>query len=279
MILLKAPAKVNLYLQIVGKEKSGYHLLDSLVYFSEVSDVISIAESHALEFKVVGRYSASLLNEASDTNLIIKAIKAFCELTDKRNPNWDITLTKNIPIGAGLGGGSSDAAVVIKYLNQYYGNPLTIDELKQFSKSLGADIPVCIDAVSCFMSGIGDITVNAPPVPKLPMLLIYPRKNLPTKDVYNLGVSRFTEFKGYCDYSIDLLEFVEFLKAKNNDLEEPAFKLLPELPGIIKTVGTTQGCLLARMSGSGSSVYAIFENDEVKDKAAGKLAGKFDIVG
>ena len=151
--LILSPAKINLWLKITGKREDGYHLLNSLVQKISLFDVIKIVQSGENE----GKITFFSEWEIGDNNSIKKAIEAFSELTGK-SPNFNIYIRKNIPVGSGLGGGSSNAAIVLKFLNWYYGNILNYNALLKLGVTIGADVPLFIsNKKRLLMKGVGDI--------------------------------------------------------------------------------------------------------------------------
>lgn len=260
MTILKAKAKINLFFQITGKRPDGYHLIESLVVFAEdIYDAIQIIPSNSNETSVIGgAFAGSLIDEKN--NLIDKALDYFSE--DKK---YHCYLTKNIPIGAGLGGGSSDAAVVAKFLQSHISN-------EQLLK-IGADLPVCYHAEPVFCSGIGEIIKPISNFPKLHMLLVNPNKTLLTKDVFINNKSRYREaIKAIPESFNDINILLEFIKPLENDLTSSAIQLMPEISEILTLLTQQKGCVLSRMSGSGPTCFALFENKELAISAMGYIS-------
>ena len=257
--------KVNLYLHIIGKRADGYHNLDSLVAFPEIGDEILVSPSNSINLKITGK-SKKELNEKE--NLILKAIK----LLKNRKMGADIHLIKDTPISAGLGGGSSNAAVTLKLLSKLWNVPLPpISELV----SLGADIPVCMDWRLQRMQGIGEKNSFIVSPGSLWIVLLNNGDRVPTSTVFQSVTQN--EFSGLVNVP-RLNEkniLIKFLKSTRNDLEKAAIKNFPVINDLINSLNLTSGCLVARMSGSGSTCFGLYEKKEEAEKAKKHLLIKF----
>ena len=257
--------KVNLYLHIIGKRADGYHNLDSLVAFPEIGDEILVSPSNSINLKITGK-SKKELNEKE--NLILKAIK----LLKNRKMGADIHLIKDTPISAGLGGGSSNAAVSLKLLSKLWNVPLpSINELVL----LGADIPVCMDWRLQRMQGIGEKNSFVVSPDSLWIVLLNNGDRVPTSTVFQ-GLTQ-NEFSGLVNVP-RLNEkniLIKFLKSTRNDLEKSAIKNYPAINDLINSLNLTNGCLVARMSGSGSTCFGLYEKKDEAEKANKHLLNKF----
>jgi 4-diphosphocytidyl-2-C-methyl-D-erythritol kinase len=257
--------KVNLYLHIIGKRADGYHNLDSLVAFPEIGDEILVSPSNSINLKITGK-SKKELNEKE--NLILKAIK----LLKNRKMGADIHLIKDTPISAGLGGGSSNAAVTLKLLSKLWNVPLPpINELVL----LGADIPVCMDWRLQRMQGIGEKNSFVVSPGSLWIVLLNNGDRVPTSTVFQ-GVTQ-NEFSGLVNVP-RLNEkniLIKFLKSTRNDLEKAAIKNYPDINDLINSLNLTSGCLFTRMSGSGSTCFGLYEKKDEAEKAKKHLLNKF----
>ena len=257
--------KVNLYLHIIGKRADGYHNLDSLVAFPEIGDEILVSPSNSINLKITGK-SKKKLNEKE--NLILKAIK----LLKNNKMGADIHLIKETPISAGLGGGSSNAAVTLKLLSKLWNVPLPpINELVL----LGADIPVCMDWRLQRMQGIGEKNSFVVSPDSLWIVLLNNGDRVPTSTVFQ-GVTQ-NEFSGLVNVP-RLNEkniLIKFLKSTGNDLEIAAIKNFPIINDLINSLNLTSGCLVARMSGSGSTCFGLYETKDEAEKAKNHLLNKF----
>ena len=257
--------KVNLYLHIIGKRADGYHNLDSLVAFPEIGDEILVSPSNSINLKITGK-SKKELNEKE--NLILKAIK----LLKNRKMGADIHLIKDTPISAGLGGGSSNAAVTLKLLSKLWNVPLPpINELVL----LGADIPVCMDWRLQRMQGIGEKNSFVASPDSLWIVLLNNGDRVPTSTVFQSVTQN--EFSGLVNVP-RLNEkniLIKFLKSTGNDLEKAAIKNFPVINDLINSLNLTSGCLVARMSGSGSTCFGLYEKKDEAEKAKKHLLNKF----
>ena len=257
--------KVNLYLHIIGKRADGYHNLDSLVAFPEIGDEILVSPSNSINLKITGK-SKKELNEKE--NLILKAIK----LLKNRKMGADIHLIKDTPISAGLGGGSSNAAVTLKLLSKLWNVPLPpINELVL----LGADIPVCMDWRLQRMQGIGEKNSFVASPDSLWIVLLNNGDREPTNTVFQSVTQN--EFSGLVNVP-RLNEkniLIKFLKSTRNDLEKSAIKNYPSINDLINSLNLTSGCLVARMSGSGSTCFGLYEKKHEAEKAKKHLFNKF----
>ena len=257
--------KVNLYLHIIGKRADGYHNLDSLVAFPEIGDEILVSPSNSINLKITGK-SKKELNEKE--NLILKAIK----LLKNRKMGADIHLIKDTPISAGLGGGSSNAAVTLKLLSKLWNVPLPpINELVL----LGADIPVCMDWRLQRMQGIGEKNSFVVSPDSLWIVLLNNGDRVPTSTVFQSVTQN--EFSGLVNVP-RLNEkniLIKFLKSTGNDLEKAAIKNFPVINDLINSLNLTSGCLVARMSGSGSTCFGLYEKKDEAEKAKKHLLNKF----
>lgn len=263
MIALKAKAKINLFLHINGKLPNGYHLLDSLAVFAEdIYDEIKILPSNKNSTSVAGGEFALVL-ENEQNNLIDKALNLF-----SKDQFYNCKLIKNIPIGAGLGGGSSDAAIVAKFLNKNISN----DDLAK----IGADLPICYHEKPCYFSGIGEIIEPLKSLPVFYLILVNPNKPLFTKDVFvrNKNINTpFIENKPSSFYSVENL--IDFLLSVDNVLTNAAKELMPEIGIILESLALQDGCALSRMSGSGPTCFGVFKNKNQALEALSKIKNSF----
>lgn len=263
------PAKINLYLHITGKRQDGYHLLDSLIVFTDICDEVTIEKSDTFSLEISGEFAH--LVENNEKNIVARAAKTMAEECGK-NCNIAIKLVKNIPVGAGLGGGSADCAATILLLNDLWQAGFAMQKLMEIGLKLGADVPVFLGKKAAFISGIGENLQPIEALPELYAILVYPDKPLATKDVFSAvipdqnGIHQPDNFlPNKADvpllgnkYSKD--NILSFLQHKHNDLEDSAISLLPEIKDILEGLSVLEGCELARMSGSGSTCFAIFRD-------------------
>ena len=244
---LKAPAKLNLYLDVTGKRENGYHDLESEVVFLELADEVSVEEND--EVIVEG---TSFPDE-----ITLKAANLISTEFALKNQGAKIRITKNIPSGAGLGGGSADAAAAIILLMNLWEINCSNDDLYKLGLKLGADVPACLyhqltHMNSVHFSGIGEILTPVEEKKDMYFVLVNPNKALSTKDV-------FTN-----------LELDQNLKPKTNHLEETAIKLLPEIADILNVL-RNENPELARMTGSGATCFGIFGNEKAAKQATDNI--------
>lgn len=267
---ITAPAKLNLYLHITGRREDGYHLLDSLFVFMDFGDVITIEPAETLSLTMNGPFASKISHEPIEKNLIHRAA-LLLKNKYAATQGAQIRLTKNIPVGAGLGGGSADAAAVLKGLNQFWHLNLSVETLCELGLSLGADVPACIVGKPAIVSGIGEniepITLSDIP---LFVLLINPNYPLSTQSVFQTYKKSNLPFTSQSTHHAVLTNreytFNQLIKNKN-DLESAAISLYPEIQTLLKTLQQQSGCQLARMSGSGSTCFALFQDIALTKKA------------
>ena len=262
MITEQACAKINLFLHVGERRADGFHPLQSLAVFTDMGDRLDFESAPVLSLKVQGPFSAGLEDEGD--NLVLRAARALGD------GGASITLTKNLPVASGIGGGSSDAAAALRGLRHLWN--ANTDDLHALAAGLGSDIPVCVDAVTSFMEGRGEILRPAQAMPRIAMLLVNPGVAVPTKDVFAALQSRsgaeMTLPQGRFSDTADLLRFLEVTR---NDLESPARALQPVIGEVIAAIAGLPGALFARMSGSGATCFGIFPDDDCCTRAATAL--------
>jgi 4-diphosphocytidyl-2-C-methyl-D-erythritol kinase len=264
-------AKVNLTLQVTGRRADGYHELESLVVFAEVGDVIGVAVSGVQSFTldVDGPFAGGLRGEHD--NLVLRAARALAERAGDV-PGVAMTLTKNLPVASGIGGGSADAAAALRGLQRLWGLRLPASELATLALHLGADVPVCLRGEPVIMSGIGERLEPVPAVPPLWLVLVNPGVGVSTPAVFKaLAGARSTVAEPRLPPA-DPAGFFAWVAARGNDLEAPACGLAPVIRDVLAALRRLPGCRLARMSGSGATCYGLFENEDAARGAASALA-------
>ena len=269
-----APAKINLTLRVVGRRADGYHDLDSLVVFAALGDTLTFAPGRMLKLSVGG--PTALDAGPSSGNLIITAADALAERVSRLKLGH-FTLEKRLPVAAGLGGGSSDAAAALRLLARANGIERDDPRLMEAAHATGADVPVCLNPRPRVMRGIGDILSAPLDLPPLPALLVNPGVAVPTKDVFGALARRsevvdgksavFGEARG-SGARQSMMELVSVLEAGANDLEPPALSLQPVITDVLAALRDLDGCRIARMSGSGATCFALFDSEDAA-KAAG----------
>lgn len=272
-----APAKINLDLHITGRTENGYHLLDSLVAFADIGDRLLIETADDFSFAVQGPYaSAFTAHERAfgpdSGNMAVKAVWALCQAVQKK-PRFKITLTKNLPLASGLGGGSADAAAVIWGLMEWWIlTPQAVLHMPEVLEGLGADVPACISCRPLVMRGTGNILEPAPAMDEIPILLVNPGKHCPTPRVFAAFDSPFGLPD---DPPADLSLFddlAEYLNGRDNMLTQAAITVVPEIADVLSVLLKQEKCALARMSGSGATCFGLFREEEDALNAAATVA-------
>lgn len=261
-----APAKLNLYLHVTGRLDNGYHSLDSLIGFVDTGDNIEIKPARNFAFHIQGPYAGCFKHrerssETESQNLAVRAALALAGAA-RKNLDFKITLTKNLPLAAGLGGGSADAAAVIRGLMQWWNIPPDAPYLSSLLKKLGADVPVCLKAETTRIQGIGNILEPAPALQSWPVVLVNPVRACSTEQVFQNFKAPFKNPVTLPDSFHSFTNMITFLAAQNNDLYHAASNFVPEIDTVITALESQPGCALARMSGSGATCFGLFEKTE-----------------
>lgn len=250
-----ARAKVNLFLHVVGRRDDGYHLLDSLVVFPDIGDVVSAAPSNTLELHLTGRFGEALMAESD--NLVLRAARALQKLAGV-SEGAALGLEKNLPVASGIGGGSADAAAALRALCRLWRIAPERAALHAIATNLGADVPVCLDQRAARMQGVGEILFPTPEMPEAGIVLINPGMAVPTPAVFRARSGGFRPDAVLPSAWHDTGAMVSWLSAKHNDLEQPAIGLCPPIGTVLAALRAIDGCLLARMSGSGATCFGLF---------------------
>lgn len=271
-----APAKVNLTLHITGRREDGYHLLESYVAFAQVADMLEFSKAPTFVLSVCGPYAGDL--PGHEDNIVLEAARALAHGLKALPPGAAISLDKQLPIAAGIGGGSSDAAACIRGLLRFHGLTASPAALRQVAVAVGADVTVCLDPRVSLMSGVGQIVEPAPSLPTVPAVLVNPRLPLSTAEVFAaLGLSPGDAFPAEtppfpnAGFST-VAALADYLLSCRNDLEAPACGLLREIGDIEDTLFASEGCLIARMSGSGPTCFGLFATVPEAEAAASAIA-------
>jgi 4-diphosphocytidyl-2-C-methyl-D-erythritol kinase len=258
-----APAKVNLTLRILGRRADGYHQLASLVVFAGCGDHLTLDAGPRLDLAVTGPTAGQ--SGAVADNLVLRAAKALAD----KVPGLTVgrfALTKELPAGAGLGGGSADAAAALRLLAQANGLKLDDPRLAAVARATGADVPVCLDPRPRVMRGIGDVLSGPLALPALGIIIVHPGIAMPTPPVFKaLGLTpgERCAARGAASGPIpDGREaLLAWLAGERNDLEPPAIGIAPAIADVIGAIAALPGCRLARMSGSGSACFGLFDTE------------------
>ncbi len=269
---LHAAAKVNLFLHITGRRNDGYHTLESVVVFTAFGDRITIDHAAADEINITGPF-AKILRDDGDTNICASCLDGFRQAGGTFEP-LRIMIEKNIPVGAGLGGGSADAAALLRYLNQHTLSPLSPDALHQVALRLGADVPACLHMTPARMGGVGDIVSPLVVNNTGPILLANPGTKLATGDVFKSLTGADVTRKQ--QNTVDAIDGASprQLTRYGNDLQAPACRLMPEIADLLTTLAAQDGADAVGMTGSGATCFAIYSSQNACKTAASELLAK-----
>ncbi|MBM9593321.1 4-(cytidine 5'-diphospho)-2-C-methyl-D-erythritol kinase [Roseitranquillus sediminis] len=253
-----APAKVNLTLHVVGHRRDGYHLLDSLVVFCGIGDHVTLRPSARPALRVVGTFAEDV--PTGSDNLVLRAAALA-------GVSCEIELDKRLPVAAGIGGGSSDAGAVLRALNGVAG------ACTGAAEQLGADVPVCVAAQPARMQGVGERLSPLPTMPPMWLVLVNPLVPLRTADVFAGLASRdHPPMPDEIPHWRNAAEATRWLAEQRNDLEAAAIEKAPAVGAARAAVAETGGCLLARMSGSGATVFGLFASSAEAEAAAKQIS-------
>jgi 4-diphosphocytidyl-2-C-methyl-D-erythritol kinase len=264
----KAPAKVNLTLRVIGRRADGYHEIESLVAFADVGDALTFSPGGALALRVAGP-TAAAAGQIAD-NLVLKAARALAERVERLKLGG-FALSKRLPVAAGLGGGSADAAAALRLLARANGLAADDPRLMHAARATGADVPVCLDPRPRFMRGIGDVLSDPLDLPRLFAVLLNPGVAVATKEVFAalaVPTSGQTAPAAICTGTAALLD--EIARGRN-DLEGAAIELEPAIADALAVLRNLTGCRLARMSGSGATCFGLFDSLDAARGASRRL--------
>lgn len=257
-------AKVNLSLRVVGRRADGYHDLESVVAFADCADRLTLEPGGELRLATTGPLAAAC-GETSD-NLVFKAAKLLADAV----PNLKLgafALDKVLPVAAGIGGGSADAAAALRLLARL--NNLSLDDprLQEVALATGADVPVCLFSRACDMTGVGEQLLPLA-LPSMPCVMVNPRVPVATKDVFRelglrngellVGATDVLEAPAWPEQGGSIADWVDVLETVANDLEDPALRIEPVIGDVLEVLRNSAGVKLARMSGSGATCFAIY---------------------
>lgn len=267
-ILQIAPAKINLALHVTRRREDGYHDLESLVVFADVADELEAAPADADSLTIAGPFARGL--GAGDTNLVSRAVAGFrARWPGAVTSGLAMRLTKNLPVAAGIGGGSADAAAALRLMAGLSTEPIPFAALSDLAAQLGADVPACLVSTPLLARGVGELLEPLPEFPTLHIVLVNPMVPLATADV-------FRRLRAHDNYPLPEwpapltrpAQLGIWLAETRNDLQPPAVKLVPVIGEIVDHLAQAQGCMLARMSGSGATVFGLFGSSGQAHQAA-----------
>lgn len=260
-----APAKINLYLHVLGRRPDGYHQLDSLVAFADIGDELRVEAAAQLSLSLAGPFAGGLADEAD--NLVLKAARVLGSTRGAR-----VTLTKNLPVASGLGGGSADAAAALRALRRLWDLDIDDAALRRLAFKLGADVPVCLVGCAMFVGGAGETLIPAPSLPAAGLVLVNPGVPLATARVFAARQGPFSAGAGFDRPPHDAAGLAALLSERRNDLEPPAVALVPAVGEVLSALRASPGCRLARMSGSGATCFGLYDDRAGAGTAAAWLA-------
>lgn len=268
-----APAKINLALHVTGRRADGYHSLESLVVFADLCDEVGAMPADADSLEITGPFAAGL--SAGASNLVLRAAAAFRARWPEAVPEGlAFRLTKNLPVMAGLGGGSADAAAVLRILARQAATSVPRAALNDLAATLGADVPACLVSRPCEVRGIGEIVRPLRTFPEAYVVLVNPLRPVVTADVFRrMERHAFPPLPALPEGLDRPAMLALWLEETRNDLDAPARALVPEIGPIEDRLSRLNGCMLARMSGSGGTVFGLFGSGSLAHQAAHDLRG------
>ena len=266
-LIEEAPAKVNLTLAIHGRRADGYHELESLVAFARCGDRLSLLPGEPLGLSVSGPF-AQAVGPTGD-NLVLKGAGALA----RQVPGLELgrfVLVKHLPVAAGVGGGSADAAAALRLLARANALDLADLRLADAAKATGADVPICLDPRPRIMRGIGEKLSDPLPLPRLAAVLVNPGVPVATREVFGALAAPCLQTPNATGRQApsEREELLAFLRAHGNDLEAPAISIAPVIAVVLARLRAAPGCELARMSGSGGTCFGVFASEIVAMAAA-----------
>ena len=261
-----------MYLHITAKSSNGFHTIESLIAFADIGDELTVGPSSGLYLNTNGPFSQDLCS--NESNLVIKAAKALAKFY-AITPEAIITLTKNLPVSSGIGGGSTDAASVLYALSTLWKLPTNSNKLHKIAKKLGADVPVCLIRSPSIVRGIGEKISPFYGLPEMWCVLANPGKPVSTQDVFAAYTEKFSEPRSIKQRFTTVREFINYLSNFNNDLTKAAIQISPVISTVLKEMSSKKNQLLTRLSGSGATCYALFEDKMSAASAANELKLKY----
>ncbi len=261
-----APAKLNLFLHVGDKCADGFHALESLVVFADIGDQLRIEPADAFSVALDGPFGSALLDEKN--NLIARAAHLLAQQAGQA-PNYKITLTKNLPVSSGIGGGSADAAATLRALATLW--KVERQMLYPLAEQLGSDVPACVTSQSLWMAGRGEILSDVATLPRAHLVLVNPGIAVPTGQIFSSLHQRNGIGQALPPpQGATLKDLIAYLTTTQNDLESPARALQPAIGDVLQTIAQS-GAAFTRMSGSGATCFGLFEDQISAETAARKM--------
>ncbi len=270
-IAIAAPAKVNLYLHVTDRRDDGLHELDSLFVRVDAADRISAKATDRLSLEVRGPFGEALAANAADDNLVLKAARLLAAETGVTT-GAALVLDKQLPVAAGIGGGSADAAATLRLLVDLWSLEIDPTRLAALAARLGADVPPCLHHQPVSVSGIGEIVRPAPRLPRAWLVLVNPGIEVLTAHVFAARTGDVSGSDPLTHEPRDVAELARELSRRRNDLEAPAIALAPVIADVLGELRDRTDVLLARMSGSGATCFGLAASAAEAERAAAALA-------
>ncbi len=264
----KAPAKINLTLRVLGRREDGYHELESLVAFADVADKLDLEPAETASLDIIGPFAKACGPRAD--NLVLKAVQTLRHRKGRLKAGSFI-LEKNLPVAAGIGGGSADAAAALRLLARANGMALDDPRITGSAIEVGADVLVCLDPKPRIMRGVGDLLSEPHVLPPLPALLVNPGVPLPTRDVFKKFHGTPSNKKFLANVPITFDGMIGFLNENGNDLMQAAIACAPIISEVLIVLRALPAVHLVRMSGSGPTCFALFRTLGEAQAAARRL--------
>lgn len=267
-----APAKINLYLHVLGRRADGYHELDSLVAFADLGDRLAVAPAPDATLSIGGPFARDC--PQGGANLVMRAAMMLAAAT-ARPMMAAMSLDKQLPVAAGIGGGSADAAAALRALRQLWRVDIDDSLLAGMCLALGADVPVCLEGRPARVRGIGDRIEPAPRLPEAGLVLVHPGVPLATSDVFAARNGPFGDAAPAMPAGFDdATALAGWLRSRRNDLADAARSCCPVIESVLSALEAAPDVLLARMSGSGATCFGLFADRATADRAARSIAGE-----
>jgi 4-diphosphocytidyl-2-C-methyl-D-erythritol kinase len=268
-----APAKVNLTLRVLGRRADGFHEISSLAVFAGIGDRLELAPGDDVTLDVHGPFAEEI---GDGDNLVLKAADLFLQHFPE-SLGGAFRLDKRLPVAAGLGGGSADAAAALRLLAVTNPGRATAGALAGMAKLLGSDVAVCLSMRPAVMRGKGDELTFMTGLPVLPAVLVNPGVRLGAGEVYEARGAALLEKGGASCAGVPAAfatadDLVRHIRETGNDLQSAAIKLAPAIAGVCAVLTATQGCQIAQMSGSGATCFGVYDNEAAAETAVRKLA-------
>ncbi len=255
-ITKKSNAKLNLFLEVKSKREDGFHNLSSLMSFCDFGDEINVSKSNNFDLKILGPFGKEL---DSSENIICLAIKKVQNLI-KQKINVRIKLTKNLPVSSGMGGGSSNAATVIRCIDDLFNLKLKTKNINLLLLSIGADVPFCYYGKTALVEGVGEHLRFTGNIPEFYVLLVNPLIEVSTKEIFKKLDQNFFHNTDFSEEFLEKNKIINFLKSRKNILEEPAIQSCQVISNILSVLRNETNSLISRMTGSGATCYGLFNS-------------------